>query len=491
LFVTDDWRVNQALTLSFGLRYENQTNISDNLNFAPRVSFAWSPGAGGARQPKTVIRGGVGMFYERFSENLSLQSVRFNGVNQLSFVVSANDPDPIRRQAAISLLNQPVFNLNGVTNVPTAAQIQSLLPSSSIIRTISEDLQSPYTIQTALGVERQLPARTTLSLFYIGSKTLHLLRARNINAPICPLQINCNNAPRPDPTMANNIYQYESSGVLNQHQMIVNFRTNISQNFTLFGNYRLGYAKGDSDGAGSFPAYSYDLSEEYGRSSFDIRHNFTVGGNFNIPWGISVRPFIIANSGRPFNITRGSDINGDSLFTERPTFGELNTRCNELGLNSSFCDIAGNDPNAIIPRNYGQSPKYFSVNLQIGKNFGFGGGAAVAQNDGQGAGGRRQGGGNRGGGGGIPGAGGGPGGGGRGGGGGGFGGGGNERKPYNLNVGVNFNNLFNNVNFGTPVGNFSSSRFGQSTSTSGGFGGFGGGSSAANRRVELQVRFSW
>ncbi|MGI8883757.1 MAG: carboxypeptidase regulatory-like domain-containing protein, partial [Pyrinomonadaceae bacterium] len=283
LFVTDDWRFNQSLTLSFGLRYENQTNIKDNMNFAPRFSFAWSPGAGGARVPKTVFRGGFGVFYERFSENLSLQANRFNGVNQLNFLVSANDPDPIRRQSAIGLLDQPVFSLNGVTNVPTAAQIQSFLPSSSVVRTIADDLQSPYTIQTAFSVERQLPSRTTLSVSYIGAKTTHLLRARNINAPICPLQINCLNAPRPDPTTGN-IYQYESSGVVKQNQLVVGVRSTLSAKFSLFGNYRLGFANGDSDGAGSFPAYSYDLTDEYGRSSFDIRHNLVLGGNFTMPW---------------------------------------------------------------------------------------------------------------------------------------------------------------------------------------------------------------
>ncbi|HEX8288498.1 MAG TPA: carboxypeptidase regulatory-like domain-containing protein [Pyrinomonadaceae bacterium] len=497
VFATDDWRVNPTLTLSFGLRYENQTNISDNGNFAPRLSFAWSPGAGGARQPKTVVRGGFGVFYERFSENLSLQAIRFNGNNQLNFIVNANDPDPVRRAAAIALLNQPVFSLNGVTNVPTAAQIQTVLPSSSVTRTIAEDLKSPYTMQVALGIERQLPSRTTLSVFYIGARTLHLLRTRNINAPICPLQVNCNNAPRPDPTVGN-IYQYESSGVLNQNQMIVSLRTMISPAFTVFGNYRIGFARSDSDGAGSFPAYSYDLTGEYGRSSFDIRHNIVLGGNFTIPWGIQISPFIIGNSGRPFNITRGVDVNGDSLFTERPTYAQLNARCNELGLINSFCDIGDNDPNAIISRNYGHAPKFFSVNLRIGKNFGFGSSgrtAAVAQNDQQtGAGARQGGGGGRGQGGAAGGGRGGLGGGrGPGGGFGGFGGG-NERKPYNLNVGVNFNNLFNNVNFGTPVGNLTSSRFGQSTSISGGFGGFGGGGfggGAANRRVELQMRFSW
>src|SRR5262249_62073362 len=77
------------LTLSYGLRYERQTNISSNLNFGPRVAFAWSPG-GGSRQAKTVVRGGAGIFFERGGENLTLQSDRFNGLNQMQFTV----PDP-------------------------------------------------------------------------------------------------------------------------------------------------------------------------------------------------------------------------------------------------------------------------------------------------------------------------------------------------------------------------------------------------------------
>jgi hypothetical protein len=346
-------------------------------------------------------------------------------------------------------------------------------------------------MQVALGVERQIPWRTTVSAFYIGSRTWHVLRSRNINAPICPEQVNCFTAPRPDPTQGN-IYQYESSGTSNQNQFILNFRSNPSPKFSLFGNYRLGFAKSDADGVGSFPAYTYDLSDEYGRSSIDIRHNFVFGGNFNLPWQVSISPFVIANSGRPFNITRGIDTNGDALFTERPTFGELGARCAQLGITTSWCDVSGKDPNDIIPRNYGQSPRFFSVNLRIAKNIGFGkvAGGQVADNSQRGGGG---GGGRRGGGGGGRGPGGGavmvgP------GGFGGFGGRGEVRKPYNLNIGINFNNLFNNVNLGSPVGNLASGRFGQSTSTIagfGGFGGFGGGNGTANRRVELQMRFSW
>jgi hypothetical protein len=491
-FITDDWRISPQLTLGFGLRYENQTNISDNLNFAPRFSFAYSPGAGGARQPKTVFRGGIGIFYDRFGENLTLQAERFNGTNQLNLIVSANDPDPIRRQAAIALLSQPVFTLSGVTNVPTAQQILAVLPQSNTITRVSPDLQSPYTIQTALGVERQLPLKTTMTVFYIASRTLHLLRTRNVNAPICANGQSCLGALRPDPSQGA-IYQYESSGVLNQQQLIVNFRTGFSQKVTLFGNYRLGYAKSDADGVGSFPAYSYDLSGEYGNSALDIRHNFFIGGQISMPWGVRMSPFIVASSGRPFNITNGIDTNGDTRFTERPTFAALNQRCLERGLTNSFCDISDvSDVNQIIPRNYGRGPSFFNVNLQLNKTFGFGGSRSStvatttpdAPRQGGGipgaTGGRGSGGGNRGGG-------------GAGGnrGGGGFGGG--NDSPYNLTVGLEFSNLFNRTNLNTPVGSLNSNRFGESTSTAGGFGfgGGGGGGNAGNRRVSLQLRFSF
>ncbi|MCA1589399.1 MAG: TonB-dependent receptor [Acidobacteria bacterium] len=330
LFVTDDWRVNAGLALSFGLRYENQTNVSDNFNFAPRFSFAWSPGAGGARAPKTVIRGGLGLFYDRFSENLTLQAKRFGGDGQLDLIVSANETDPARRAAALALLTQPVFTATGVTNVPTPAQILAALPQANTLRVVSEDLKIPLTTQWAIGIERQLPYRATIGAFYIGSRTQNALRSRNINAPICPNGLltatTCVGASRPDPAQPN-IFQYESTGVINQNRLNVNVRSALTNGISLFANYTYGFARGDSDGAGSFPAYSYDLDGEYGRSLFDIRHNFVIGGNFSMPWGISVSPFITANSGRAFNITRGVDVNGDLLFTERPTFIDVANRC--------------------------------------------------------------------------------------------------------------------------------------------------------------------
>jgi len=56
---------------------------------------------------------------------------------------------------------------------------------------------------------------------------------------------------------------------------------------------------------------------------------------------------------------------------------------------------------------------------------------------------------------------------------------------------MNFNNILNHTNLSNPIGNLGSLLFGTSTSTSGGFGGFGGGNTAYNRRIDVQVRFSF
>ncbi|MEQ1603859.1 MAG: carboxypeptidase regulatory-like domain-containing protein [Pyrinomonadaceae bacterium] len=493
LFATDDWKISPALLLSFGLRYENQTNISSKFNFAPRFGFAWSPGAGGARTPKMVFRGGAGVFYERFGQNNTLQALRNNGVNQLSLLVSANDTDPIRRAIALTLLAQPVFTTSGVTNSLTVAQILAVLPqTASSIRDVADNLQAPYTMQAAMSMERSFASnKFNLATTFMTSRTIHAIRTRNYNAPVCATATNCVGAVRPIPTMGN-VNVYESSGILNMNRINVNFRANISQKYSITANYGLGFMKGDE----ATPAYMYDFTGEYGRAGGDVRHQLNIIGNVTLPWGVNMNPFVTIRSGNPFNITTGTDSNGDGFQTERPTFGQLQATCLQRNITASFCDIGNNSLTAIVPRNYGEGPKSVTFNLNLRKNFGFGKTATQrAANAGGGAAGGPGGGGMS-----VPQmvmASGGPGGGGggmmRGGGGGGFGGG-DVRKPYNLSVGINVQNIFNIVNLNTPTGNLSSSRFGQSTSTGGSFGGFGGfgsGGASANRRIELNMRFNW
>lgn len=483
LFFQDDWRVRPNLTLSLGLRYENQTNIDSNFNFAPRVSFAWSPGAGAASRPKTVVRGGFGMFYDRFAESLTLQANRFNGINQQQFII-----------------RNPTF----FPVVPTVEQLEATGFAQTVqtTRTVSETLQAPYTMQVAISVERQLPFGLTLSATYIRARTVHLLRSRNINSPLPGA-----GGVRPFGDVGN-IYQYESSGFFNQSQLIIGANNRLGRSVTLFMNYRLNKAESDTDGAGTFPALPYDLSTELGRSAQDIRHNFFLGGNITLPWwDLRLNPLIFARSGSPFNITTGRDTNNDSLFTDRPAFATDLTRPGVVVTRFGAFDLIPLPGQEIIPRNFGHGPAFFSVNLGLSKTFSFGevagaANAAAQQGGGSGGGGGRAGGGGRGGrggGGGASGRGGRAGGGGFnpfGGGGGAQGGGAAARavteKRYSLTVSLRAQNLFNRTNGGTPVGNLLSSFFGESVSTAGGFGfGPGGSSAAGNRRVEVQLRFSF
>lgn len=525
-FIQDDWRVRKDFTLSGGLRYETQSNISSNFNFAPRLSFAYSPGAG-ARQPKTVFRGGFGVFYSRFGENFTLQADRFNGQNQQQFIISnpGTDEEIVKRLSLLQLpqaqfeqrlaqelaLAQTARNLlsrfPNLNDVPTVDQLSAFaIPQTTQI--VASDLQAPYTIQSTASVERLLPGRVTMTVSYVNTRTLHLLRTRNINAPVGGV--------RPLGNALGNIYQYESSGILNQNQLLVNANTRFNPNFSIFANYTYGKANSNADGAGSFPADNYDLSSEYGRSSLDVRHRFFLGGSISAPWGIRFNPLIFASTGAPFNITTGLDNNRDTLFTDRPAFASAATLPENLRVTPfGDFDIDPLPGTPLIPRNYGESRGQFTVNLRINKSIGFGdapgaaarraaaaNGQTTASGDqtaagGQGSGGRRGGGAGGGG----RAGGGARGGGARGGGasGGPFGaggifgasggGGGGEQKRYNIQLGININNIFNRTNPGPFTGNLSSRFFGLSTQSGGGF--RGGGGAAGNRSVEAQIRFQF
>ena len=446
-FIQDDWRIRPNLTLNLGMRYEAQTNVSNNRNFAPRLGFAWSPDAKGANgSGKTVIRGGFGVFFDRVGENLSLAQNRYNGTNLQSFVVT----DP-----ALLVL---------YPNVPSVDTLLAYSATQNMYR-LADDIRSPYNVQSTVSFERQLPLKFTFSANFINTRGFNQLRIRNVNAPVGYVFGDPTSGTRPYGGDGN-VFQYESSGRFTQNQLMLNVRNRFSSKLSFFAMYILGKATGDTDGANSFPANSYDLSGEYGRSSLDVRHRLIFSGTVQVPFGFSLSPFVIVSSGQPFNITTGLDTNGDSLFTERPTFAQLSTKCSLLNLNYSFCGTNGiSDVNATIPRNYGTGPSFATVNLRLSKTFGFGGesnGTGGFSGGGQG----------------------GP-----------FGGGVSTSKKYNLTFSLQTLNLLNNTNAGTPIGNLSSPLFGTSNSITGGFGfgpqGSSQSSAAYNRRIEAQVRFSF
>ena len=463
LYFQDDWRVKPNITVSYGLRYESQSNIGDHADFAPRIGVAWGLDESGKKSPKTVLRAGFGIFYDRFGYDLVLQQQRLNNITQKQFVVA-----------------NPQFFL---ADTPSTDQLAAMSTTAPTLYQPNSNLRTPYTMQTGLTLERQLTKSANLSLTYLNARGVHQFFTENINAPICStLPCDPSTALHPLGNSAN-VYQYQSEGIFRQQQLIINSSIRMGTKLSLLGYYTLNYANSDAAGAGTFPSFDNNISLDYGRAAFDVRHRVFFGGSVGLPRNFRLSPFLTAQSGVPFNITTGQDVNGDSIFNDRPTFASpqslpQNVITNKYG---SF-DVVPQPGEILVPVNSLTSAGRFSLNLRLSKTFGFGqkkepvntgaGGPGVGGTFGRGPGGP-----------------GGPGG-GRGGFGGGRGGGamdgGGNNNRYNLTFSVSARNVFNNVNLDTPIGNLSSPLFGQANGLARGFS-----SPTANRRIDLQVSFSF
>jgi len=497
LFAQDDWRLRPNLTISYGIRYETQTNISDHRDFAPRLGFAWAPGNAKNGRQKTVFRGGFGIFYDRTNESLIERANILNGTYQLAYTVT--NPDTF----------------------PNAPSIAGLTPAQNSIYALDARLRPDYMMQSAAGVERQLPHATTVAFTYTNTRGLHLQQTVPINTPLPGTYIigQPNSGVRPYGLSGGNLFEYESGGLLKQNILMANFNTRFNNKVSLFGNYSYNTAH-DLPGSPSNP---YNFLQDWGRSTLDRKHRFQLVGSVLAPKNIRLSPFVTLQSGAPYDVTLGRDILGDTLKNARPAFATSSCLVPEQTLLGDFCTdpIAGGAAN-LVPRDYLTSAGMISVNLRLARTFGFGPprrGAAMTGPGDMGGGGGDMGGGGRGGMGGGPGGGGrggmggGPGGGGpRGGGGGmrmgapggggrgGRGGGGADltEHRYNVTLSVMVNNILNHLNPGGYTGNLNSPQFGQPSSVNTGFGGGGGpggggpgGSVANNRRVDLSLRLAF
>ncbi len=225
-------------------------------------------------------------------------------------------------------------------------------------------------MQAAIGIEHRFGKNITLSSTYINSRGLHQLYSDNVNAFLPgTYDVTTGTGVRPN-GINENTYQFQSGGIYHQNQLITNFSVR-ERKLTLFGFYLLNSAKADTSGATYFPSNQFDPRADYGRSTFDIHQRFLVGGNYSAPLGISISPFVVLDSGTPFNITVGQDLNGDNQFNDRPAFATsgstdvMQTKYGDFDLNPS-------GDAARIPYNYVTGPGQFSTNLRVSKSIGIG-----------------------------------------------------------------------------------------------------------------------
>jgi hypothetical protein len=459
LFINDDWRLRPNLTLSYGLRYEVQTNIGDHGDWSPRLGLAWGVDGRGGKSAKTVVRVGFGTFYDRIGESTILASERYNGVTQQSYLILNPDTYPV---------------------IPTVSSLASgQLPQQ--LQPIYSGIAAPRNYQWSAGVDRQVNRYVRFSANYIGSRGTHLAVTRNINTPI------------------DGVYPFgdqqirlltESTGVSRTNMLILSPSVNYKKLF-LFGFYGLSHGMTDAEGQPSNP---YNLRAEWGPSAFaDVRHRMVLGTNLPLPWRLNVSPFMMVSSGSPYNITTGRDTLGTGVTTQRPALvsGLSGSQCQggsllyEAGFGCFDLNPAAGTPT--IGRNYARGPANLSLNMRLSRTWSFGSrGESGVEGGGPppGMGGMRGGGP---GGGGPPAGGPPPGGGGPGGPGGMFGS--SSGMKYNLTLSLSARNILNHPSYSAPSGDLSSPYFGQYRSLAG-FGPFGG-NTTYDRKIDVQLRFQF
>jgi hypothetical protein len=214
--------------------------------------------------------------------------------------------------------------------------------------------------------------RGRLSVNYWYARGIHDPLIRNINAPLPGTYdpSDPNSGVRPHGG-TNNIYQYDSAGLSRYYRLMPSFFYTNSKGVFITANYQMVWYTTDASG-GSFPSNQYNIAVDKGPGYLDIRHRITVGGSVPLPLHFSTSFYLFANTDPPFNIVVGQDLNGDSIFNDRPSFATDLTRPSVVATKWGTFDTAPLPTQRIIPYNYGRAPGTVSTSLILTRNFNFG-----------------------------------------------------------------------------------------------------------------------
>jgi Carboxypeptidase regulatory-like domain len=401
----DAWQIRRNFTVNYGLRYELDSQSGPlntyKKNFAPRVSFAWDPFS----NQRTVVRGGYGTFYSPIYgqiPNVVKTLGNVNGTRQIantlvSILGVPGGSNPYQNSAAIYqilfghgkiLCGTPPAGQNACISAadiaapPINLQVNNTgpLPPGTVLFFGQPDYRSPQSQQASLGIEREIGNGLSISLNYIYVHTTHLPWAVDKNllsgAPIVsgaaganglptnglPFQDwgaqECVNTPGlcfADAThtiLQNN--QYSSIANAVYHGGILEVKERFRDHFTLMANYTYSKAIDDStDFNSDYAAFNeVNLAAERSLSDFDQRHKVVVAAVLDSPWehsrllsGFQLSPIVSYNSGHPFNLLAGADVNGDNHFT--------------------------NDRPPGTGRNTGLGPNYFGFDVRVSRSITF------------------------------------------------------------------------------------------------------------------------
>ena len=278
LYFQDDVRLNRSLSVSFGVREEMQSHVSDVMNLMPRVGFTLNP-----FRSKTTIRGGYGIFHDWYDSNLYDQTLRVDGVAQRDLLIlNPGYPDPAGGIAA------------------------TVLPGGRV--QADPDLEMPYVHQASIGIERPITPNVNVQASLMRLIGRNQLRSRNINAPD-------EFGIRPEPLIGT-VTQIESTGRSSTNRLNLSANYRLQRTFINIG-YTLSSVRNTGDNALSLPANSFDPNAEWGPSSQDVRHRFNAMVNFGLPFGVRANVSTNAQSASPYTMTTGRDDNRDGVSNDR------------------------------------------------------------------------------------------------------------------------------------------------------------------------------
>jgi hypothetical protein len=441
VFAEDEWKVTSNFTLDYGFRYESQSGIPDHVNPAPRVGFAWAVGKTPKRRAYFVLRGGGGIFYDRFASSNILTAVhRQSGTEQAAYFVT--NPDFYQKY-----LNAP-------------PPVSVLGPVPPTLYNIDPNLRTQYDIIGGVTVERRIGKMGTASVNYIFWRTNHQYLSRNINAPLPGTYDPADPSSGVRPLGGTqNIYQFSSGGMALDNFINASTNLQVSKRVSLFATgYFALTQKNDAPCDTCFPSNQYDPHVDYARES-SPRVQIFAGTTLKLPYGFTGSLWASIQTGAPFNITTGTDLNGDTIYNDRPAFATNPTPNSQIYKTRFGTFDANPQPGEpIIPFNYGDSPNFYFLLVHLERGFQIGPrpvppsptpGVPAAKGP-------------------VP----------------------RADRPYTLTLGVEANNVLNHVNPGQPVGVLTSPLFGQSISLNSPFS-LGGLSTSSNRTVTLHCSFSF